>query len=566
MFAPFEGLFHLFVQFVIGMMLVGALSLCGGLALATGLRLRNLRWSWSVLILPPALLFGYVSLWLPALGAGICIVGCLAGMVWRSRDLMAGGDHAEAARAQLGLFQAMGLALTRWQELRQPRAWVRDGRLQVGRDAWGRGVTIPAGERSGSHALILGATGSGKTCGQAWIAGRLIEHGHGAIAIDPKGDPLLCEELQQAARSAGVPFLQWSPDGPLAYNPYAHGTATEIADKALSGEVFTEPHYLRQAQRYLGHAVRAIRAAGMQVTAASLMAHMNPEQLEQTAKRLPEEHKNALREYLDSLSERQRHELTGVRDRLSILAESDLAPWLDPDQAQGAIDLHDQVRQGAVVCFSLHADRWPLLAKMLAGAIVGDLIAVAAGLQHEPVPTVVLIDEFSGVGADQISRMFARGRSAGISLLLATQELADLTAAGQGALRDQVLGNVSAVIPYRQNVPESAELIAAAAGTRPAWISSQHTASVLVGQIPTGRGLRRRGHEQTVHPSRIKQLGTGQAVVIAPASGQPPVVAQIHHPREAHDGAGGWPADWPAMGFVKGQPGTTSNRRRPPIR
>jgi len=34
------------------------------------------------------------------------------------------------------------------------------------------------------------------------------------------------------------------------------GSETEIADKALSGETFTEPHYLRQAQRYLGHAVR----------------------------------------------------------------------------------------------------------------------------------------------------------------------------------------------------------------------------------------------------------------------------------------------------------------------
>jgi hypothetical protein len=33
--------------------------------------------------------------------------------------------------------------------------------------------------------------------------------------------------------------------GPLAYNPYASGSETEIADKALSGETFTGPHYLR---------------------------------------------------------------------------------------------------------------------------------------------------------------------------------------------------------------------------------------------------------------------------------------------------------------------------------
>jgi hypothetical protein len=43
--------------------------------------------------------------------------------------------------------------------------------------------------------------------------------------------------------------------------------------------------------------------------------------------------------------------------------------------------------------------------------------------------------------------------------VLGTQELADLKATGEG-LREQVLGNVAAVIVHRQNVPESAELIA----------------------------------------------------------------------------------------------------------
>jgi hypothetical protein len=33
--------------------------------------------------------------------------------------------------------------------------------------------------------------------------------------------------------------------------------------------------------------------------------------------------------YLDALTDRQLKDLAGVRDRLSILAESDTAPWLD---------------------------------------------------------------------------------------------------------------------------------------------------------------------------------------------------------------------------------------------
>jgi hypothetical protein len=54
----------------------------------------------------------------------------------------------------------------------------------------------------------------------------------------------------------------WTPDGPAVYNPFAIGTDTELADKVLAGETYTEPHYLRQAQRYVAHAVRALRGAG----------------------------------------------------------------------------------------------------------------------------------------------------------------------------------------------------------------------------------------------------------------------------------------------------------------
>jgi conjugal transfer pilus assembly protein TraD len=53
-----------------------------------------------------------------------------------------------------------------------------------------------------------------------------------------------------------------------------------------------------------------------------------------------------------------------------------------------------------------------------------------------------------------------RVRFAGISLILATRELADLNSAGEDALREKVLANVEIVIAHRQNVPESAELIA----------------------------------------------------------------------------------------------------------
>jgi conjugal transfer pilus assembly protein TraD len=88
------------------------------------------------------------------------------------------------------------------------------------------------------------------------------------------------------------------------------------------------------------------------------------------------------------------------------------------------------------------------------------------------------------------------------------------------------------VIAHRQNVPESAELIAAMAGTKAAWITTQQTEEGLIGTGPSGRGTRRRGYEFEIHPSRIKTLPTGQAIVITPGTRRP-AAAHINHPSEA---------------------------------
>ncbi len=87
--------------------------------------------------------------------------------------------------------------------------------------------------------------------------------GHGRDRRRPQGRSRACAmRLALAARDAERELLEWTPHGPSFYNPYARGGDTEIADRLLAGERFTEPHYLRQAQRYIGHAVRALRAAG----------------------------------------------------------------------------------------------------------------------------------------------------------------------------------------------------------------------------------------------------------------------------------------------------------------
>ncbi len=253
-----------------------------------------------------------------------------------------------------------------------------------------------------------------------------------------------------------------------------------------------------------------------------LVEAFDPGSLELLARELPRQSARAVHTYLDSLTSRQRGELGGVRDRLAIMAESDVGPWLDPT-TPGAecIELLDAVRSGAVVYFSLHADSRPLLAQMLGAAIVQDLQTVVAALQEHPARCVVAIDEFSAIAAEHVAGLFARARSAGISLLLGTQELSDLRLAGRETLQEQVLGNLTSLIAHRQVVPASAELIARLAGGKGAWRTSVSS---------DGRSTRTRVSEPLISPEEVMSLATGQAAVLRLSSPRSAVVARMYSP------------------------------------
>lgn len=541
------------------------LGLLMGMIAARLMRSRHLHWSWA------AATVGLAVLAHPSYASSISIVGVAAvsatawGRRWHHDDLDAGSDLAEIAAARRGPLDVLRSLVRRaalrrreihgaggrlqgnggWPQgpggtfqgargwfqgaggrfrgaggrfrgaggwFRGAGGWFRGEELILGRDESSRPVSIPfGGAGGGTHTLVVGATGSGKTVTQTWMAVRAIEHDMGAIVIDPKGDHQMRREVDRAAQAAGRAFIEWTPDGSSVYNPYARGSETEIADKALAGERFTEPHYLRQAQRYLGHVVRALRKADLQVSLRGIVDHMDPVRLECLVRRLPEDEARATHAYLDSLTARQQSDLAGVRDRLAILSESDVGPWLDPQTSNAErFDLLDAVRARAVVYFSLESDSRPLLTQMLGAAIVQDLQTTVAALQRRPIPTLVVIDEFSAVAVEQVVRLFGRARSAGFSLLLCTQELSDLRLPGRERLLEQVMGNLSVLIAHRQVVPESTELIASLAGTKGVWRSSRHS---------DGRTTRTRTRERVLGSSEVVSLGVGWAAVIVLADG-----------------------------------------------
>ncbi len=516
--APVEELLH----WLAGTAVQLALGIAIGLIAARLMRRQHLHWSWAAVALAlPALVRQSLGSWaVTCLGAALCAT--VRGRRWHREDLDSGADLSEIATLRL---TPLIVVRSRWRAARASlghRARLSDpgGLLMLGRDEQGRAVSIPFGTVSGGrHVLVVGATGSGKTVTQTYMAARAIERGMGTIVLDPKGDVHLRDRLEHTAAQNGRAFHEWTPAGACVYNPFASGGETEIADKALAGERFTEPHYLRQAQRYLGHAVRALRSSATEVSLAAIVELLEPERLECFARGLCDADAQRTFDYLDSLSARQRSDLAGVRDRLAILVESDVGMWLDPRGAEGErLDLASAVRARSTVYFDLQSDTRPLLAQMLGAAIVQDLQTTVAGLQGHPIATMVVIDEFSAVAAEQVVRLFGRARSAGFSLLLGTQELSDLRPPGRERLLEQVMGNLSVLVAHRQVVPASASLIAGVAGTRGAWKVSRHS---------DGRATRTRTREGVLDPGRVMSLAPGCAAVIVPGSPETVRIARV---------------------------------------
>ena len=507
-----------------------------GIAVALLLRETKLRWTWT---LPGAFLVPIVGHIDWRLGVGYTnavLWGSGIGYWLHKQEKERGGPEAREEDQRLGPL--------RWARSRISRAKQSDERvvgdkLAIGTNRRGDRCWVPFGRDRGVHGLVVGATGSGKTVTQAAIAVAYILAGLPAIVVDPKGDRYLRAVLRDAAARAGARFLEWSPTGNHVYNPFGRGGPTEIADKALAGHDWSEPHYKLITQRLLGQVMTTMRAAAeWPPTLSKVVRYMDPERLDALASKVGGAVAERVSAYVDSLSPRAKAELGGGRDRLAVLAESELGPRLDPALDDGPLlSFEETLGRGDVLYMTTDADRYPAASKLLGAAVVIDLVTLTADLQDGELRGLLLVDEFSAVLAEHVSRIFGRARGAGLSVVLGTQSLADIRSARpddpSDTLTEQLSDNIEFAIVHRQNDPASAERLAQMAGTKAAYSTTRRVGGVgaLAG---LGEGTRTPGREFLVHPDEFKRLRVGEAVVINPMAKTPAEIVRIWPPKEAN--------------------------------
>ena len=474
-----------------------------------------------------------------------------------ARGLAAGvyllGVLALPAAAATGVTLGCVAAALAWHGLRPLARRLRarltrpdPGAVRLGRDGSGHPVGL-SDLQLGAHALVVGASGAGKSTTLQTILADRIARGHPVVAIDMKGSPSFARSLATAADVAGRPLRVWTPEGPSHWNPLAHGGPTALKDRLISAERFSEPHYQRAAERYLQTALQLLDAAhpGVPPTLHEVVWALDPGALHALVRRAPGPLAERAGAYLESLTPDQLSAARGLTTRLALLSESDAGRWLAPPQPGAAAPVVDlgQALSGSdgtagVVLLSINSSIYGALGAQLGALAVQDLTSAAGRrLGAGPVgpgpadagpPATIAIDEFSALGADNVLSLLARGREAGVSVLLATQELADLERAGRG-FRDQVLGITAVTLAHRQEVHESALAISRMAGTRLVWRETRPNPTPAAPFAGWGGarhpGTRRQHEEPVVHPNAIKRLRTGQLVLL---TGVPrPIAARV---------------------------------------
>ena len=129
--------------------------------------------------------------------------------------------------------------------------------------------------------------------------------------------------------------------------------------------------------------------------------------------------------------------------RLFTMVNSDGGEWLLPDADGREIDLYEAVTNGWLVVFTLPEGTYPALIPHVCRYALAALNAVATRLEREGrrARSLVFVDELSAFDGDQLCGGLERGRSAGMSYIVASQSVSNFRTAGGEKLLDAVLDN-----------------------------------------------------------------------------------------------------------------------------
>ncbi|MCL6561428.1 MAG: type IV secretory system conjugative DNA transfer family protein [Firmicutes bacterium] len=370
-------------------------------------------------------------------------------------------------------------------------------RLFVGRRLCsGWPVYLPLEDRF-LHVHVLGPTGSGKSSSvlYPWIVQDLA-NGHGLTLLEPKGD--LARAAQKAALHFQRPLIWFDPEDPRCphWNPLsgAAEAAGEGLDWAL-GQLQEpgHPYYAAVSRVMLLYAVRAVKQAlGPAADLPALLTFLrNPDYRRELLRQADAQVAEYFGEQWARLKpERQAEQQGGLVHRLELLlANPHLRRVLLPPQD---FDWDQVLHQGWTVLAPLSLSRLGASARALGVLAWHGLMQATYRRGFEAAPYFLYLDEFHQYVSPDLSDFLALARGFRVGIVLAHQDLGQLSA----PLRAALAANARQRLALGGLSPEDARWLEEACRPHPLPYSPRY--------LPRGQAiLQRTWRGRLLRPERI---------------------------------------------------------------
>jgi hypothetical protein len=462
------------------------------------------------------------------------------------------------AEALAGPTWAMGVLLIRWTRQGMPsdlvekeRQRLEERQRQLGRQnesADGRRQRVTClrlGVENGrtdvdlelppdlaQHATVVGKMGSGKTTTAARLVEAALRAGWPVVIVDAKGFGSLRRFASRSAERFRVPLQLVAPDDPesLRYNPCT-GTPSQVSNKLVGAFSFGDNAeiYKNIAQEVVPVLVQALRAAGREVSLASIARGLSPEGMVGLSRSVPQEVEH-VRGYLADLSDRKAPYpagYAGMRSRLNALLQGMYGQLFTVGE-QATLDIASAFAERGITYISLPAMEASEDVELMARVLAQDVKQVAASRigRGERGHALLVLDEFAALReAAQLNDLLLQAREARICCAVCTQFLPSANEASP--LRHALLS--AGLFISHQCSAEDAEAVAAVFGTRRTFELTQQV------DYQTGtseKGSMRQVEAYRVHPNELRDLPRGMAAVRIEPKDRRIALIQVDRPLE----------------------------------
>ena len=407
--------------------------------------------------------------------------------------------------------------------------WVKRKKhdVYIGKSLNSKNKSFITNEEINHHIHVVGTSGYGKSVFLRNIIISKILNNETIIVLDLKGDFEDINLIFETAKNRNdFYFFTLSPDFfnySCSYNIFKHGSEIELKDKILGSLQLDHYHFRKRVEAFLLSAIQVLLKVqevkniefSLHDLRDILVNNSNGKKLISTLTI------SSIREELEAFlkDNDMLRDLSGLRADLDSVCKAGFGELLKPSEKM--LDFEKIFNEGGVAYIHLDAQKFEESSIRIGKMILQDLKTIGSEMlskkRSQRRPITIIIDEFSSLATTQFIGFLNKARASNIGIVIAHQELSDLTKFGE-EIRDQIIGNTSTKFCFLQQVPKSAELIAGLAGTKTQiqeTFKTETTGKFFKTKTRTGVSAERDSEAFLIHPNEIKNLKVGECFKIS---------------------------------------------------